>query len=161
MNSKIIICDRYEIDRVINRDDLIIQVNPDYFIHFFEWLDNRGYYLIKTGCESDGEALYHHLNNTGECDYGDGCGRANVSEPISIGIFAFNFGWRFLEFIKENFIVGQIPDNLRLGMEDGAWHRIEKFEPESWLDVFLNKEIQKKKLHLLEKQEGIQLDLFV
>ncbi len=82
MNSKIIICDRYEIDGVINRDDLIIQENPDYFIHFFEWLDKRGYYLIITGHENDGEALYNHLNNTGECDYGDGCGRANVSEPI-------------------------------------------------------------------------------
>ncbi len=105
MNSKIIICDRYDIEGVNNRNDLFFPENPSGFIHFFEWVDNRGYYLIITGLESDGEAFYHHLNNTGECDYGDGCGRANVSEPTSIGIFAFNFEFRFLEFIKENHVV--------------------------------------------------------
>ena len=161
MNSKIIICDRYDIDGVTNRDDLIFRENPEYFIHFFEWLDNPGYYFIHSGREDDGDVIYHRLNNTGKYDFGDGFGRANVSEPTSIGIFAFNFGWRFLEFIKENHVVGKIPDKLCLGMEDRAWQRIEKFEPENWLDVFCNKEFEKQKLRWLREQEGMQLDLFV
>ena len=94
MNSKIIICDRYDIEGVKERVQLIIKENPDYFIHFFESMENPGYYLIYSGCEYDGEALYHHLNNTGECDFGDGAGRANVADPTSIGIFEFNINFK-------------------------------------------------------------------
>ncbi len=45
-------------------------------------------------------------------------------------------------------------------MEDGAWLRFEKFEPENWLAVFLNNEFEKQKLRRLRKQEGMQIDLF-
>ena len=100
MNSKKIICERFDIEGVINR-----------------------------------EFLYHLLNNTGEYDYGDGVRYANVAEPTSIGIFEDNFAWRFLEFIKENFISDKLPNNLLLKIEDGSWHKIEKFDPENWLSI--------------------------
>ena len=161
MNHQMIICDRYDIKGIINGDDLMSEINPKYFVHFFESYDNRGNYLIKIGNESDGRCFYQHLNNIGKCDFGDGCGRANVLEPFSIGILNFQLQWRFTDFIHENHVIEKHSCHLVLGLLDSSWFKFDSFQPGIWFDKFLEIESEKQKLaDFPNLQDGCQLELF-
>jgi hypothetical protein len=162
MEHKIILCERYDIEGIWRINDAITSSNPSYFLQFLESKDAPGFYIIFSGNLYDVEGYYHHLNNTGECDFGDGCGRANVNEPISIGRFSPNFAWRFRDFIMDNYSLKQKPITFAFNVANGVWHHFIEFDPDYWLRQFIEHEINRSYFLNKKNKSAIdhQLELF-
>lgn len=157
------ICTRYDIPGIIDVKERMFGLKyKEGYLHFYEWVDKPGYYLICEHDEDEGGRIYQHLTNTGECDYGDGCGRANVAIPVSIGIFENYFRWRFLDYFKEHYISETLPCKFSIGRGRG-WYKIEELNLQKWLDEFIlieQKRIEEREAELRNQEKPRQLNLF-
>jgi hypothetical protein len=157
-NHEKIICKRYDIEGIINPSELMYGLKYDEgFLHFFKSIDKPGYYIAMEVGKNDGVIWYHILNRTGKFDYGDGMPKAKVEKPISLGIFNNNFRWRFKEYIIENYSTDTYIQRCH---SSSSWCKFEKFEPEKWLNEYLEI-VEKRQIEIeIKMNMNKQLNLF-
>lgn len=152
---------------IIQKEDLLFGLrHGEGYLHFYESIDMPGYYLI-VEYGDDAFDWYDSLNRKGYYDDSNlkewkapyGGPMANVALPISIGIFTNNFRWRFLDYIKENYVIEHILDKQNALHEKG-WFRIEKLELEKWLEEFIKYLKQKEAEYEYKNDTPTQLSLF-
>jgi hypothetical protein len=160
--DNLIICKRHEIEGIGNLNDIFTE---ERFIHFFEWLDKPMHYLIIVS-DKDASQEYELINRINRYDesllkedrYYTYL-KANISKPISIGSFEYDFDERFLDFIKTNYVVDKYMDEPER-LHNRGWYFIERLEPERWLNEFIDMQINKSVKREREEMKVQQLNLF-
>ena len=131
----------------------------DKYVHLYESLEKPGYYLVELDFIEDAMLLYHVYNRTGVVDWGNGFAQAKTTEPISVGPFHSNLDYRFKSFILDNCVEEHIPHE-RGSLKNRAWYKFKSFEPEKWLDDFINYLKLKESESDYINDESTQLSLF-
>ena len=129
------------------------------YVHLYESLEKPGYYLVELDFLGMGMLSYHVYNHTGIVDWGNGHPQAKTLEPISVGPFHSNLDYRFEWFIKDNYVEEHIPHE-RSVLSDLAWFKFKSFEPEQWLDDFINYLKLREAEYDYKNDEPLQLSLF-
>ena len=65
----------------------------------------------------------------------------------------------FLDYINRNYILEHFLDEQE-GLHEKGWYKFKKFEPEKWLNEFLDVVVKWRMEHEREEMKGQQLDLF-
>jgi hypothetical protein len=129
-------------------------------VHFYENIEMPGYYMVDVDGLAWGMRIYHIHMKTGKFDLGSGFPQLNIKEPVSVGEFNHLYIDKFHWFILDNFVEEHLPHERGI-LKHRAWYKFKSFEPEKWLDDFLNymKDKEKREYEKINSVP-VQLNLF-
>lgn len=140
-----------------NEEWLKSEFGSNEYLNLYESSEIPGYYFYVRE-HFDPMNWYHILNHTGVIDWCEGMPETKVAEPVSIGPFWSQMCLRFELYVFDNFLAEHIPHEREV-YSDRAWYKFKSFEPEKWLDDFIEF-MKEEEANKYKKRGPEQLSLF-